>query len=174
MLSFIRFLTSYATDIKPLINSHRLVESVTGLIALSLSVGESFLPDAASYDDLFYKLVETGDTLTKFRDAYELRVLRSADGTQGNRSISSIEVLTGVSAHYYRILEKQGKGRSRGKHLSPKEVSNVIKQGYETLSIQAREDLDQWETYREADHRSVLKRVARIAVEDAKVLVQEY
>ncbi|KAF1809114.1 DUF1741-domain-containing protein [Eremomyces bilateralis CBS 781.70] len=173
LLSFIRFLTSYASDIKPLTNSHRLVESLTELIALSLSVGESFLPDTASYDDLFYKLVETGDTLTKFRDAYNLRVSRSSSMSHPTRESSSIEILTGVSSHYYSLLETQGKGKLRSKHLSPKEVSNVIKQGYETLSIQGREDLDQWEGYREADHRAVMKRVARMAVEDAKLLIQE-
>lgn len=38
------------------------------LIALALSAGDAFLPGAAEYDDLFYKLVEAGDVLVKFRD----------------------------------------------------------------------------------------------------------
>lgn len=132
---------------------------------MSLSAGEAFLPDAAAYDDLFYKLVETGDILTKFRDAYDLSKQPS--------SSSSIETLISVSSHYHSLLEGDEKGKVRSKNLSPREVSKVIKQGYETLSIQAREDLDHWERYREANHKVVLKKVSRAAVEDAKALVVE-
>ncbi|KAL1631763.1 hypothetical protein SLS56_004282 [Neofusicoccum ribis] len=164
LLSFIRFLTTYANDIKSLRESPRLIDDTVNLIALSLSAGESFLPDAAAYDDLFYKLVETGDILTKFRDAYDLSKQSSS---------SSIETLISVSSHYHSLLEGDEKGKVKSKNLSPREVSKVIKQGYETLSIQAREDLDHWERYREADHKVILKKVSRAAVEDSKALVAE-
>ncbi|KAL1648048.1 hypothetical protein SLS58_002373 [Diplodia intermedia] len=164
LLSFIRFLATYANDIKSLRESSRLIDDTVNLVALSLSAGESFLPDAAAYDDLFYKLVETGDILTKFRDAYDLS--KQSDS-------SSIETLVSVSRHYHALLEGDEKGKVKSKNLSPREVSKVIKQGYETLSIQAREDLDHWERYREADHKVVLKKVSRAAVEDAKTLVLE-
>lgn len=141
-----------------------LVDSTVNLIAFSLTTGEAFLPDTASYDDLFYKLVESGDILIKFRDAHDLNKRTASN---------AIDVLTGVSGHYYSILEGDERGKVRSKNLSPKEVQNVIKQGYETLSIQAREGLDHWESFREADHRATLKRVARIAVEDAKALVED-
>ncbi|KAF2141181.1 uncharacterized protein K452DRAFT_271832 [Aplosporella prunicola CBS 121167] len=163
LLSFIRFLTTYAADIKTLGHSSRLINDVVNVIALSLSTGESFLPDPAAYDDLFYKLVETGDILTKFRDAYDLT----------KSSTNNIETLVSVSAHYYALLEGDEKGKVKSKNLSPREVSKVIKQGYETLSIQAKEGLDHWDRYRETDHKSTLKRMARCAVEDAKALVAE-
>ncbi|KAK8165689.1 hypothetical protein BKA80DRAFT_271969 [Phyllosticta citrichinensis] len=164
LLSFIRFLTTYSKDIKTLHQSSRLIDDTVNLIALSLSTGETFLPNAAAYDDLFYKLVENGDILTKFRDAYEL---------SKHQSSSSIETLISVSSHYYDLLQGDEKGKVRSKNLSPREVSKVIKQGYETLSIQAKEGLDHWERFREADHKAVLKRVARCAVEDARALVAD-
>lgn len=60
---------------------------------------------------------------------------------------------------------------AKKKHLSPKEVHEIIKQGYDTLSIQAAEELSTWERWREGDWRSELKRTSRIAVEDAKVWI---
>jgi hypothetical protein len=140
-----------------------MISILVNLIALSLSTGESFLPDTASYDDLFYKLVETGDILTKFRDAYDL--------SKGSRS-TSIDTLISVSRHYHSLLE--GDGRTKGKkNLSPREVHKVIQSGYDTLSIQAKEGLDQWDKFREADHKNVLKKIARIAIEDTKSLLSE-
>jgi Domain of unknown function (DUF1741) len=68
ILSLVRFLSSYASDLKPLPNINTLLDNVVNLVALSLSTGDTFLPGPAEYDDLFYKLVETGDVLVKFRD----------------------------------------------------------------------------------------------------------
>ena len=157
LLSFFRFLTTYVDDIRSIHRSPNMVELLVNLLAFALSSGENFLPDPASYDDLFYKLVETGESLAKFRDAFDLG------------SSSSMQTLVNVSAHYRALLEG-GNGKARNKILSPREVNNVIKQGYETLSIDANEGLDRWERFREADFKVPLKKVARAAVEDAKVL----
>ena len=137
------------------------------LIALALSTGESFLPDTASYDDLFYKLVETGDILTKFRDAYSLAPSSRSGGGAGG---TEIDTLISVSRHYHALLEGDGKTKGK-KNLSMREVHRVIQGGYETLDIGAREGLERWEAFREVEWRGVLKRVARMAVDDGKVLL---
>lgn len=159
LLAFMRFLLTYESDIKSNYKSTEMINMLVNLLAYALSSGENFLPDPASYDDLFYKLVENGDILIKFRDTFNLS---SKD--------SSMQTLINVSSHYHSLLEGNEKGKLRSKNLSPREVSNVIKQGYETLSIDASEGLDRWEKFREADVKSYLKRIARVAVDDAKAL----
>jgi hypothetical protein len=134
-----------------------MITILVNLLAFALSSGENFLPDPASYDDLFYKLVETGDILTKFRDTFGL-------GQSG-----AMQILVNVSSHYHSLLA-DGK---KGKHFSPEEVSVVIKQGYETLSIDANEGLDRWDKFREVDFKTLLKKIARATVEDAKALNEE-
>jgi hypothetical protein len=52
------------------------IDDLVYLIALALSAGDAFLPSAVEYDDLFYKLVEAGDVLVKFRDSCKFRLLR--------------------------------------------------------------------------------------------------
>ena len=58
------------------------------------------------------------------------------------------------------------------KNLSSEEVSRVIKQGYDTLSIEAKEGLDRWEKYREGDRKALMKKITRCAVEDARTLLR--
>lgn len=159
LLSLVRFLTSYTGDLKYVNRIDVLLDDLVNLIALSLSAGEAFLPGPAAYDDLFYKLIETGEILVKFRDNYDL----------GKRSTNSIDTLISVSTHYKQLLADGESGR-RG-HLTSVQVAGVIKQGYETLSIQAKEGLDSWDKYREADQRTFLKKMARVAVADVKTLV---
>ncbi|KAI1381069.1 DUF1741-domain-containing protein [Hypoxylon crocopeplum] len=158
LLSLIRFLTTYAPDLKGLSHIDSLLDLVVNLLALSLSAGEAFLPTPADYDDLFYKVVESGEVLVKFRDTYQL----------ANRPSNSIGTLVSVSTHYKAMLDSGGSK----KNLTSTEVAEVIKQGYETLSIQAKEGLDGWERYREADERTLLKKMARATVADVQIIVQ--
>lgn len=182
LLSFLRFLTQYATDLTQLPNiRHEICTPLTDLIAFCLSTGDTFLPDPSSYDDLFYKLIETGSPLlTKFRDAYYSLPQTStstspAPSTTSSqpRSDSSINILISVSTHYHDLLQAQH-GGSRKTHQSPAAVQKVIKQGYETLNIEAGEDLGRWERWREGSGswKGELKRIVRTVVVDARRVVE--
>lgn len=137
---------------------------------VSLTSGDAFLANAAEYDDLFYKLVEAGDILHKFRDAYVPLL-----GGAGNAG--PMEVLIQVSEHYWKLIE-ENRGK-KGGALSPELVKEVIKSGYETLEIGGdtegivKEDGGVGEKWRESDERGVLKRIARMAVEDVGVVLEE-
>lgn len=162
LLSLVRFLTTYTSDLKDLAHIDTLVDHVVNLLALSLSAGEAFLPTPAAYDDLFYKVVESGDVLTRFKENYGL----------GKRGGNSIDTLISVSTHYKQLLTEGG-GKTKPNSLTTVQVTDVIKQGYETLSIQAKEGLDSWDRYREADDRILLKNMARTAVADVRELVEQ-
>jgi len=193
LLTLIRFLSTYASDLSSNSQINVLTTSLVNLITFSLSAGDTFLPDPSSYDDLFYKIVETGPVITKFRDAYKLSsnpVPETArPGVEVNNA-PAIDTLISVCTHFQTLLfqEDDVNGEANGKtsngdsgsstviptnlkrNLSPRKVHQIIKQGYDTLSIQAHEDLSRWERWREADWKTELKRVARGAVEDARRL----
>lgn len=157
LLTLIRFLASYSSDLGNLTDIDILLDTLTNVIALSLSTGETFLPTPAAYDDLFYKLVETGDILTKFSSAYNLE----------ERPNNNIGTLIGVSKHYNALLKDGTKG-ANVKNLTSAQVASVIKEGYETLELKGGEGLDGWERWREKEYRAFLKKVARGAVDDVK------
>ncbi|QUC16195.1 uncharacterized protein UV8b_00436 [Ustilaginoidea virens] len=164
LLSLVRFLTTYTSDLKHLTHISTLLDHVVNLVALSLSAGEAFLPTPAAYDDLFYKVVESGEVLSKFKKSYGL----------GNRKSNSIDTLISVSTHYEQMLTEGGdSAKKKPRNLTTLQVTEVIKQGYETLSIQAKEGLDKWDKFREADERSLLKQMARVSVVDARVTVDK-
>lgn len=92
-----------------------------------------------------------------------------ADGLE-HRPSNSISTLISVSEHYYQLIS-ENQSRTKSKNLSPQQVSEVIKSGYETLAINSKDGLDSWERYREADERTFLKKAARVAVGDTKELM---
>ncbi|KAJ5637698.1 hypothetical protein N7490_007577 [Penicillium lividum] len=207
LLSLMRFLTTYATDLTTNPQIHTLTSSLADLLAFCVSGGDTFLPDPASYDDLFYKLVETGPVISKFRAVYALT--RSTTGAKGSSApvpdaatlqkndlhAAAIDTLLSVSTHFYTLLfQSDGSDPTapatvaaspktegeptpvalpsiKKKNLSPREVHRIIKQGYETLSIQPPEGLSAWSKWRETDWKTELKKAARVAVDDARQLV---
>ena len=175
LLSFLRFLTTYAPSLSvqdP--NLPFLINPFIATLALAVVSGDSFLPDPAAYDDLFYKLVESSDYLSRFKKAF-VSHLKQPETTVANPNgpaVAPIDILIQVSGHFHGLVEEEkGKGRMSN-NLSPREVSKVIRQGYETLSLPTMEGLDRFDRFREGDERNMLKRVARIAVEDTKKILR--
>ncbi|KAF2862636.1 DUF1741-domain-containing protein [Piedraia hortae CBS 480.64] len=162
LLSFARFLEQYHGDLKTLSGSQEVVELLVQVLHRALTSGEAFLLEAKEYDDLLYKLVESGEALTKLSNSYQL---------SKSESESRIKALIGVSTHYNELIEEH---KAKQDHLSPKGVIAVIKQGYETLNIESNERVDGMGEYREADHKATLKRIVRVAAADAVVLALKH
>ncbi|TKX21237.1 hypothetical protein C1H76_6778 [Elsinoe australis] len=158
LLSFVRFLSQYPEQLRSIADVEEVVQSLVNLITLCLTQGEAFLPDTASLDDLFYKVVESNSYLEKLRDEYQLS--KSAVGP-------NIDTLIGAGYHFTEAFDKAGGNK---KNVYPKDVMKVIKDGYETLSIEAREGTDHWTPYREQDHKVEIKKITRVVVADAKIL----
>ncbi|OKL60019.1 hypothetical protein UA08_04770 [Talaromyces atroroseus] len=200
LLSLMRFLTTYASDLTSAPHIDTLTTSLVDLLAFTLSTGDTFLPDPVSYDDLFYKIVESGPIIVRFRDVYKLTSSLNAPtadiqgkDTAEQARVAAIDTLITVSTHFLSLLfqtdtNKPGEASTasagdgsadastprpaaRKKNLGPREVHQIIKQGYDTLSIQPQQGLSTWDRWREADRKLELKRAARYAVEDARKLV---
>ncbi|PLB38247.1 ARMH3 family protein [Aspergillus candidus] len=189
LLSLMRFLTTYSSDLTSHLHIETLTTTLVDLVAFCVSSGDTFLPDPTSYDDLFYKLVETGPIIVKFRDVFSLRGPSTAKITDPtppkNVHVAAIDTLISVSSHFNTLLfntDPNSKGddasaeaapipATQKKNLSPREVHKIIKQGYDTLSIQPPDGLSAWTRWRETDWKPDLKRVARCAVDDARDFV---
>jgi len=153
----------------------QICQPLTCILAFSLSHGDNFLPDPASYDDLFYKIIEAGDAiLPKFIIAYSIKSLSPT-----HKLRQATETLTTISAHYENLLKTSTK-----KHQSPREVQKVIGEGHETLgdvmdNISTKTagagsagdmEFGYYEKWRESAWKMEFKRIVRTVVEDGSML----
>ncbi|KAK5073192.1 hypothetical protein LTR64_000399 [Lithohypha guttulata] len=183
LISLLRFMTTYSTD---LIQSARLTDlqsniilPLTSILTFSLLRGDNFLPDPPSYDDLFYKLLESSETLEKFKSAYEIAKLPTSDKLR-----RATDALISISGHYQNLLSSSKKKV----HLSPREIQKLIGEGHETLgdvvdnisttgSVKGRggvtagaEEFGHYEKWRESAWKVEIKKIIRTVVEDARML----
>jgi len=175
LLSLLRFLTTYAPSLQaqnPPSTLHDLLHPFLATLALAVSEGDTFLPSPEAYDDLSYKLVEASHVLQKFQSLYLPSSSAPTSAPTPSSSTATAQALITllyISTHYHNLLETE----KAGKNLSPKEVSRVIRKGYETLRVpeEGKEGLMAVERWREGEERVFLKRVGREAVGDGRRVV---
>jgi hypothetical protein len=192
LLSLMRFTTTYAADLTGLRGLHAdLATPLTDTLAFALVRADAFLPTEADYDDLFYKLLEAHELLPKFRAAFSASSSSAEMGGRGgkrDRFDRALSALIAVSEHYHSLLKGSGSSIGGRKHQSANEVKRLIKDGYETLDLagvaagdtvdsggggQGRADgtgFGHWEPWRESERKAEVKRLVRVAVEDARML----
>ena len=183
LLSLIRFLQTYVTDLTPqAAELNLLIAPLLKSLALAIAHGNAFLPDPTAYDDLFYKLVEHADTLEKFKTTFKLTSNPTSASALANTTASTtssagattshtpIDVLISTAAHFHAILEEEkGKGRVRAA-LSAREVNRVIREGHKSLEVVdvSGMGVESFEVWREGEERGMVKKAGRAAVEDAR------
>lgn len=176
LLSLVKFATSYADDLRFLRGmKEEVCTPLADVLAFALVRGDAFLPGEGDYDDLFYKLLEAHELLPNFRSAY-VSGATGKENTKKEPLEKATNALVKVSGHFHSAVGEKGLVRGR-KHQSASEVKRVVKEGYETLDLAGVANdgpgdggFGRWETWREGERKAEVKRLMRVAVEDARVL----
>ena len=158
LLSFLRFCSQYHQTLRSIDGAQTIVQEAIDLITLCLTRGEGFLPDTAAIDDLFYKVVESHNELTALATRWQLS--ETPVGPNIRMLIDAGE----------RLTESLGKVNGRSRSVSTKDVMKVIKDGFDTLSMEARDETDQWTLYREQEYKAEIKKITRVVVADGRRL----
>jgi hypothetical protein len=167
LITTLRFLQQYSNDLTTQPSITTLASTLLNILALAITSGQAFLPSPTPHDDLFYKLVEASSVLTAFQRSYDL-----------SPETSAIGVVISTAAHFHRTIEAEKERGRLGRHYSTAQISKVIREGYESLEVPSGAGSgeapmwERWEAWREGDERSLLKRVGRAAVEDARRLIR--
>jgi len=152
---------------------------------MALTSGEQFLPTDAAYDDLVYKLSEAADMLHELREAYSSMFAAGSIGISSSdhqSAKSSLDILLAVVEHCKLLTREANGGKGLNTSAGPGEMSKVIRQGYEGLQAVMEDhkavsgsagQLAGLELYKESEWRTLIKRIGRIVVQDARAGVME-
>jgi hypothetical protein len=158
IFAFVRFLVTYHDSLQSINGHNDIVYAVVNLVTLCLTSAEAFLPDGEALDDLFYKVCQGHADLEQLR---EKNMLDRSPVT------ANIKTLSDASTHLTEAIQNAG---GNSKKVSVKEVMTIIRNGYETLSIESREEGEYWTPYREQDHKGDMKKITRVVIADGKRL----
>jgi hypothetical protein len=149
--SLVKFLGSQTS-----LSNTRGAKDVADLTVLNLATclvhGDSILADGPDYDDMFYKVVESNADFAKLARVYSLE------------ASPSMQVITATTNHYGSLLKEN--------NLTISQVSEVIKQGYQTLSLFPISNgappgyFDERPKFNETGERLFMKKFTKLVIED--------
>lgn len=186
--SFIKYINSHPPDPSTTSSYSKLGNLIVLTLGAAVIHGETIFSDSEQYDDLLYKIIESSDSLSKFENLIpalslspSLSVLKTVINhyTEFFKKSSSTE----VGKSFFSFFSKPSAINLQG-DLTPQKVVEMIKEGYQTLSIHQnvtnkndQQDqtgnyllYDPLPRYNEADERLFLKKVTRQVIMDIQQL----
>lgn len=187
--SFIKYINSHPPDPRTNTSYAKLGNLIVLILGAAVIHGDTIFGNSDQYDDLLYKIVEFADSLSKFEKIIPaistspaLSVLKTVINhyTELFRNTSS----TSVGKSFFSFASKPSSAAPQG-DLTPQKVLDIIKEGYQTLSIHQnvtknkndQQDqtgnyllYDSLPKYNEADERLFLKKVTRQVILDVQQL----
>ncbi|CAG8584694.1 2506_t:CDS:10 [Cetraspora pellucida] len=143
-----------------------LISAIT-TINLCISFGDSFFPDAVTYDKLFYEIVRSNEVFEGLS-----KIVNIQDPVKPSQKFSPTEQafvnINTICQHFHLKIEAW-KAANRAQTLLPEQVLAIINANYDSLNLITPEKLDNYTSYSEIPyHVPFVRQVLRLVVEDFK------
>eukprot|EP00047_Mylnosiga_fluctuans_P006394 m.246628 g.246628 ORF g.246628 m.246628 type:complete len:646 (-) comp15117_c0_seq1:116-2053(-) len=149
-----------------------LVQQVLTLLNIFVTYGDAFLPDAGSYDALYYELLRARDA---FDLVNEFAVSPAVEKALGQRLVSGLINLRAITSHFAPKIDAWSADHN-GATITPDEVLRIVRDNYDTLTLKLQENLDTYEPYTEVSEAPLLRQITRAVVlahRPARIVVEQ-
>ena len=137
-----------------------LCERITSIFNLFITYGDIFLPDGSDYDFLYYELIRVSALLDQFHELVEKQTPKSVLFLQ-------TENIKTITVHFRTKINKWAQKHPE-KGLTPNEVTNVIRNNYESLKLTLLDNLDSYLPFSENSESAFLKQILKTLIFDFK------
>ncbi|XP_064465666.1 armadillo-like helical domain-containing protein 3 isoform X2 [Ornithodoros turicata] len=149
LISLLKFLVHHETDVVQQHNIFQLASQVVNIFNLFITYGDTFLPTAGSYDELYYEVIRMHHV---FDSMYSMALRYTSGELQWKESAAKLtNHLVNVRAIINHFTPKIDSW-SASNHLTAlteEQVLDVVRCNYDTLTLKLQDNLDQYERYSE-------------------------
>nr|ALS04509.1 UPF0668 protein C10orf76-like protein [Acartia pacifica] len=149
LIVLVKFIVTNESHFVKKLNVFTICLQISTVFNIFITYGDTFLPSAASYDELYYELVRCQDV---FDNLYTMSLRYSMSG--GEFKDTSIKVtnslinIRAITAHFQPRIEAW---LSAQQISTPSEadILKVVQSNYDSLTLKLQENLDHYEAYAE-------------------------
>lgn len=149
LISLLKFLLGHESELVKKYNIFHLAIQVVNIFNLFITYGDTFLPSAASYDELYYELIRMHQV---FNNMYSMALRYTTGDEEWKEAACSLtNNLVNIRAIINHFTPKIDSW-SATNHLSAlteQQVLDVVRSNYDTLTLKLQDNLDQHERYSE-------------------------
>lgn len=154
LISLLKFLLHHESDLVQQHNIFQLASQVVNIFNLFITYGDTFLPSASSYDQLYYEVIRMHQV---FDGMYSMALRYTSGEVQWKESAAKLtNHLVNVRAIINHFAPKidSWSASNRVSALTEEQVLEVVRCNYDTLTLKLHDNLDQYERYSEKPKES--------------------
>jgi len=149
LIALVKFIVTNEAHFIKRLNVFTLCLQISTVFNIFITYGDTFLPSAASYDELYYELVRCQEV---FDNLYTMSLRYSMSG--GEFKETSIKVtnslinIRAITSHFQPRIEAWLASHQISTP-SETDILEVVRSNYDSLTLKLQENLDQYEPYAE-------------------------
>jgi len=169
LIALLKFVVANESNLNKKINVFHICSQVVTIFNVFITYGDTFLPSAAAYDELYYELVRCHQT---FDNLYSMALRYSTCGGEHKdtamRITNSLVNIRAITSHFQPRIESW---LAKEQLSTPTEdqILDVVRANYDSLTLKLQDSLDQYESYAEnPTYTSFFTSLVRSIVSDTR------
>jgi len=149
LIALLKFVVANESNLNKKINVFNICSQVVTIFNVFITYGDTFLPSASSYDELYYELVRCHQT---FDNLYSMALRYSTCGGEHKdtamRITNSLVNIRAITSHFQPRIEAW---LAKEQLSTPTEdqILDVVRANYDSLTLKLQDSLDQYDSYAE-------------------------
>jgi len=167
LIALVKFIVVNESNLIKKMNVFTVCLQVSTIFNIFITYGDTFLPSAASYDELYYELVRCKDV---FDNLYSMALRYSMSGGEHKdtamKVTNSLINIRSITSHFQPRIEAWLSSQQLSTP-SEAEILEVVRSNYDSLTLKLQDSLDQYEVYTEhPQHTPFFTGLVRSIVQD--------
>jgi len=149
LIALLKFVVSNESSLSKKVDFFTICTQVIQIFNVFITYGDTFLPSATAYDELYYELVRCHQT---FDNLHSLTLRYSTSGgehkDQAMRITNSLVNIRAITSHFQPRIDSW---LAKEQLSTPTEdqILDVVRDNYDSLTLKLQEGLDQYDNYAE-------------------------
>lgn len=149
LIALLKFVVANESNLNKKINVFNICSQVVTIFNVFITYGDTFLPSASSYDELYYELVRCHQT---FDNLYSMALRYSTCGGEHKdtamRITNSLVNIRAITSHFQPRIESWLAAEQLSTP-SEEQILEVVRANYDSLTLKLQDSLDQYDNYAE-------------------------
>jgi len=169
LIALLKFVVSNESCLNKKLDFFTICSQVIQIFNVFITYGDTFLPSASSYDELYYELVRCHQT---FDNLHSMTLRYSTSGGEHKdtamRITNSLVNIRAITSHFQPRIDAW-LAKEQLSTPSEEQILDVVRDNYDSLTLKLQEGLDQYDNYVESPvYTSFFTTLVRSIVSDVR------
>jgi len=169
LIALLKFVVTNESNLSKKVNVFNICSQVVTIFNVFITFGDTFLPSASSYDELYYELVRCHTT---FDNMYSMALRYSICGGEHKdiamKLTNSLVNIRAITSHFQPRIEAWLAAEQLSTP-SEEQILELVKSNYDSLTLKLQDSLDLYDNYAEnPNYNSFFTSMVRSIVADTR------